>query len=122
LDFTTAFQESDMTTITRKQFEAAVRAYQNGADVGGVIRAAGITIADPEPPEEMVKLAREIADNLEAKFSPALPLAYQGALATLQHVEKVVLEEDTNWGKGRSAKVALKRLLTELGARHDNER
>jgi hypothetical protein len=107
-----------MTTITREQFEAALRAYRDGADVGGVIRAAGITIADPEPPEEMVKLAREIATKVDQECFEsgvvAAPSDY--TQAALQHVEKVV-RGDEREAHPRVVEQFRANLLTAIGAK-----
>lgn len=54
-----------MTTITREQFEAAWNKFRDTDQVpkaafGIVLKDLGITIAEPDPPAAMVKLAREI--------------------------------------------------------------
>ena len=49
-----------MTTITREQF-LAIAGCESSSELARKLEQIGITIADPDPPEEMVKLARTIA-------------------------------------------------------------
>ena len=51
-----------MTTITYEQLQAILQAPCTDTR-NAALADAGITIADPEPPEAMVKLAREIAEQ-----------------------------------------------------------
>jgi hypothetical protein len=91
-----------MTTITREDWDTLQRIA--GRMGGRFVLNDGITITDPEPPEAMVKLAREIAASQYNPFDQADawtvgPMltgqkdghpAVKAALAALQHVEKVV--------------------------------
>jgi hypothetical protein len=80
-------------TITRAEFEAACNAASCGSEgVRAIFAAAGITIADPAPPEAMVKLAREIVRAVPDGYCGDPPTPYDAALAALQHVEKGLLE------------------------------
>ena len=99
-----------MTTITHEQFEAFVE--RVGAGGGPQCVAAlhdlGITIAPPEPPEGMVKLAREIAakegswterygqEILDGRVDDHYGVKI--ALAALQFADKVVRK--TGEGRG----------------------
>ena len=78
-----------MTTITHEQFEAAIKALPPVAETADAMRAAfaaaGITIAPPDPPEAMVKLAREIADRETADWPAVTNRCAKAALAALQH-------------------------------------
>lgn len=80
-----------MTTITHEQFEAATSAaaWERDVDVASSVRAAfaaaGITIAPPEPPQGMVKLAREIAERETADWPAVTNRCAKVALAALQH-------------------------------------
>lgn len=60
-------------------------------DLADAFAAAGITIADPSPPEAMVKLAETYADAVvDIKHGHVWTVAFSGYLAALQHVEKLV--------------------------------
>lgn len=85
-----------MTTITHEQFEAAIDAaggcVADRCVLHAAFAAAGITIAPPEPPEAMVKLARGIVlvTGIE-EGSIAWERGMKAALAALQYVDKVVV-------------------------------
>jgi len=120
-----------MMTITQEQFEAARRK----AGIGPVVarefaNELSITIAPPEPSEAMVKLAREIAATAADKdgdtyFAAKLRAgdaddswAALTALATLQHVEKLV--RDAQNGAGSVEDGACGYILKRIGSnRHD---
>lgn len=92
-----------MIEITREQLEAMVNIFKNQeADCHGSFTAAldsiGITIAKPEPPEAMVRLAREIVAREVIRWPAAEPVCEKVALAALQHAEKVVREHTNSMG------------------------
>ena len=75
-----------MTTITREDWDTLQRIA--GRIGGRFVLNDGITIADPEPPEAMVKLAR-------GQVVAQAPMGEwgqweRGFVAALQHVEKLV--------------------------------
>lgn len=85
-----------MTTITQEQFEAAKGAAQSAISgqrcaLTAALTTLGITITPAEPPEAMVKLAREIVFRMSGGFSFAEDdAAMRAALAALQHTVDVV--------------------------------
>lgn len=111
-----------MTTITHRTAAELIVDLKRASSTDECFAAltrAGITITDPEPPEAMVKLAREMVAGL-----PDRGLVQwterdleRAALAALQHVEKAVREEGRHWENGRSAKAALLSILTAIGAK-----
>ena len=116
---TDAEEQTMAMTITQEQFEAASRAYRvsgNPDPLLGAFIAAGITIAPPEPPEAMVRLAREIADRAAGYCDPALTHPCEkAALAALQHVVDVVkplVLNERHWTR----ETLLDDLLHALGA------
>ena len=77
-----------MTTITREQF-LTIAGCESSSELARKLEQIGITIADPEPPEAMVKLAEAICRD--AVSYPNAPNRHVvAALAALQHVEKLV--------------------------------
>ena len=89
-----------MTTITHEQYEAAWEKFRNMDEVpmakfGIVLAELGITIAPPHPSPEMVKLAAYVVQKrvAECQIAPSERSVQDmeaGALAALQHVEKLV--------------------------------
>jgi hypothetical protein len=113
-----------MTTITQEQFEAGLKALPPIGDtrdcIKAVFAAAGITIAPPEPSEEMVKLAREIAETTAPGWLAIHSAGTDIALATLQHVERVVRDARTQRAVGGEGWDVLGFVLNQIGSnRHD---
>lgn len=77
-----------MTTITREQLRELSGGKLTDDELAKIAAHFGYTIAEPEPPEAMVKLAREIVDRL---LDECLVTPEQAALAALQHADKIVV-------------------------------
>jgi len=75
-----------MTTITQEQVFAGADHHRiDRHDALKLVASLGITITPAEPPARMVKLAREIANNVN-DVDPV----FAAALAALQHAVNVV--------------------------------
>lgn len=105
-----------MTTITYEQLQAILQAPCTDTR-NAALADAGIAIAPPEPPEGMVKLAREIAAEAQQPGPHEWPVA--AALAALQFADKVVREAECPYGRvdAQHAVSEYKRVLRrKLGA------
>lgn len=82
-----------MTTITHEQaryLRLAIQNADNDEQAAQAMRDIGITIAPPDPPEAMVKLAE--AACLYGEGTLARRMWVAGYIAALQHAAKVVRE------------------------------
>lgn len=78
-----------MTTITWAELRGLAPKLDD-AELASIATAFGFTIADPSPPEARVKLAMELAMSVPCRNGYERIAAKKGALAALQHFEKLV--------------------------------
>ena len=106
-----------MTTITHAAILAAVETIPEHAypseDADHIARALGVEVPVSEPPAEMVKLAREIAER-----TPGLDDDYdarkRAAFVTLQHVQRAV--DGLSWRSYESVPEFARDVLRVVGA------
>jgi hypothetical protein len=107
-------------TITHAELEAARQIAEPIADSDGYIermlQALGITIAESEPPEAMVKLAREIVQDVPSVTGGYVDMQ-NAALAALQHAVDVVKgAKRVGDIAGSGSLIVRAHILTALGA------
>lgn len=111
-----------MTTITQEQLDAmlddataAGEIRPSATFVDALLGSLGITITPAEPPAEMVKLAREIAESVNPNdYERAV--AIKAALAVLQHAVNVVKRAENRGLGGGPLHIERAAILTALGA------
>ena len=102
-----------MTTITHEQLAELARLASDPVVFAAGVQSLGIIIADPEPPEAMKKLAREIAAKAQQPGPHEWPVA--AALTALQFADKVVREADEA-GRFRGPLIDRDEIRRKLGA------
>jgi hypothetical protein len=113
-----------MTTITPDDLHKAADHCHIDRHKAHLLAATlGITIAPPAPSEAMVKLAayvvqKRIAEGQIAPSERTVANMEAGALAALQHVEKLVLDAPTVT-LGEAVYAPLPFILTAIGSNHD---